>query len=161
MQDSKDKTFNEEIKDALCSFFLYATLILIAISGICLLLVKMTYHVYLNLFLILNTVAINKWEQSTNIIYIEQKINTLCSLHITSHVSLFDPRYDLTIVTDDCNVSAYCLNKLYTNISKVSYVHSYFNENCLHEQNVYEATEILTIIVFFGLVVCVMYSLLV
>lgn len=142
----------------------YVILICIVLCIIGLIIAKIIYHIYLNCLLILYAFSVKSWE-TVNIKSVDESYNMLCSISLFNAVTNDNQikYYDLNIVTEKFNVTAYCINeKLINHVKKdiLQYVTSYVGSDYIYAGNIIEMYETLLIIFLCGFTFgCVFYGI--
>jgi hypothetical protein len=133
---------------------IYIFCILLGLCIVAMIVAKLMYNFYINMLIMLYVFSLKGWKNTTNIFTINEKYNSLCSLNFfeetyNSHVNY----YDLDIVTDKHNITAYCINervvnliKNNTRISELWCAHSYIFEQCIYEKNIMDMIGFLVVV---------------
>lgn len=126
---------------------------------------KIIYHIYLNCLLILYAFSVKSWE-NVDIKFVEESYNMLCSSSLITATTNGEQikYYDLNIVTEKCNVTAYCINENLINYIKkdtLQSVTSYVGSGCIYAGNIVDMYEtlsiIFTLILTFGCMIWLVY----
>lgn len=159
-------TWLQHITSTICTAIVYIVLMCIVLCIIGLFVAKIIYHIYLNCLLILYAFSVKSWKTS-DVRSISESYNTLCSWSIFGDTgnNVQIKYYDLNIVTEECNVTAHCLNENYINYKNgdnITFITSYIGFDCIYTGNVidiYEIVFILFMLVFtFVVIIWIIYK---
>lgn len=143
MNNIHESTLSTHVFNTIGVATLYVMLIGVVVCIIGFFVAKIIYHIYLNCLLFLYAFSVKSWG-ILDIISIEESYNILCSSSILNDNTI--KYYDLNIVTETCNITAYCLRENVLKNDKISYVTSYIGSGCMYAENIIDVYEMLALI---------------